>query len=525
LLQEKHPDLPVVAMFAAAVSVISFFYVLNRGWLLLYGDAVAHMNIARRVFDSLTPGFRQLGTVWLPLPHILTIPFVIPHRWWQSGIGGSVVSMAGFVLGTTGIYRLMKPVTSRVAATLAMLIFCLNPNLLYLQATAMTESLYLACFVWAAVFFSEFSVALREARVAEAKREMLACAGVLVAGMLTRYDGWFLAGVIGICVAWEIKNAPREVRKGVMRAFIQATLMVALTPILWLAYNYTVYRNPVEFATGPYSAKGIEARTSTAAGWHHPGYHHPGTAYRYFVKAAKLNMGPAPWHHILMIVAVLATLVGTMQSAIRPLLVLWTPLAFYSLSLAYGGVPIFIPVWWPFSLYNVRYGLQLLPALAVFFALGVAFVRHSPIGKRYSALLVSIAVLLVAIPYALTTRETPICLREAQVNAVTRDRFERALAAQLQQLPAGSKILIYTSEYVGALQKAGIPLRQTVNEANYDLWQIALNEPAKKADYVVAVDHDPVAAAVSQHPQGLVEIGKVNTEGKPPAIIYRSTEK
>jgi len=31
-----------------------------------------------------------------------------------------------------------------------------NPNLIYMQATAMTESLYLALFVWAASLFREF---------------------------------------------------------------------------------------------------------------------------------------------------------------------------------------------------------------------------------------------------------------------------------------------------------------------------------------------------------------------------------
>ena len=44
------------------------------------------------------------------------------------------------------------------------------------------------------------------------------------------------------------------------------------------------------------------------------------------------------------------------------LVMLGLPLFFYPLSMAYGGVPIFLPVWWPFSYYNVRYGLQLLPA-------------------------------------------------------------------------------------------------------------------------------------------------------------------
>ena len=48
----------------------------RHGALLNYGDAVAHLHIARRVFDSHRPGLSQLGSVWLPLPHLLMIPFV-----------------------------------------------------------------------------------------------------------------------------------------------------------------------------------------------------------------------------------------------------------------------------------------------------------------------------------------------------------------------------------------------------------------------------------------------------------------
>src|SRR5258708_17604225 len=85
----------LVAQIAAAVSMASFFYYLRHGDLLLYGDAVAHINIARRVFDSRTPGLLQLGTVWLPLPHLLMLPFLVSRWLWQTGIGGwstSVVS-------------------------------------------------------------------------------------------------------------------------------------------------------------------------------------------------------------------------------------------------------------------------------------------------------------------------------------------------------------------------------------------------------------------------------------------------
>ncbi|HEV8048202.1 MAG TPA: hypothetical protein VGP35_10740, partial [Terriglobales bacterium] len=75
----------LVAQFAACVAFISFAYYLQHSDLLLYGDAVAHINIARRVFDSRTPGLLQLGTVWLPLPHLLMLPFLISDAAWQSG--------------------------------------------------------------------------------------------------------------------------------------------------------------------------------------------------------------------------------------------------------------------------------------------------------------------------------------------------------------------------------------------------------------------------------------------------------
>src|ERR1700688_4852486 len=92
-------EVRLLAWLATCVSVFSFFSYLRYGDVLLYGDAVAHINIARRVFDSRTPGLLQLGTVWLPLPHLLMIPFLLSDGWWQSGIGGSIPSLMAFVLG------------------------------------------------------------------------------------------------------------------------------------------------------------------------------------------------------------------------------------------------------------------------------------------------------------------------------------------------------------------------------------------------------------------------------------------
>src|SRR5208282_1473527 len=200
----------LVAQLAACISFISFAYYFQHGDLLLYGDAVAHINIARRVFDSRTPGLLQLGTVWLPLPHLLMIPFLLSDSAWQSGIGGSIPSMIAYALGVAGIFRLVRSALSvnsqpdllaRIAAWLSALIYAANPNLIYLQITAMTESLYLAFFIWAVVYFSEFAQELsrKDTTARETSSSLMKCGLCLAAACLTRYDGWFLAAAM--CIA------------------------------------------------------------------------------------------------------------------------------------------------------------------------------------------------------------------------------------------------------------------------------------------------------------------------------------
>ncbi len=128
---------------------MSLAYCVRHGTLLLYGDAVAHLHIARRVFDSLTPGFRQLGSVWLPLPHILLLPFVWNMAWWRNGLAGACISIPSYVLGCAGMYRLARMWLSVPAAIVVVAFYGLNPGLLYMATTAMNEPLFLAEMIWA----------------------------------------------------------------------------------------------------------------------------------------------------------------------------------------------------------------------------------------------------------------------------------------------------------------------------------------------------------------------------------------
>ena len=110
--------------------------------------------------------------------------------------------------------------------------------------------------------------------------------------------------------------------------------------------------------------------------------------------------------------------------------------------------------------------------------------------------------------------------QEAVENSRTRIPFERTLANWLRMLPPGKTLLMYTSEHIGAVQRAGIPLRDIINEGDYYEWSAALKDPAAKADYVVALDGDAVAKAVAAHPQGLTLLEMICSTGQPCARVY-----
>jgi hypothetical protein len=540
-------EVRLLAWLATCVSVISFLYYFQRGDVLLYGDAIAHLNIARRVFDSKTPGLLQLGTVWLPLPHLLMIPFLLSEQMWQRGVGGSIPSMAAYVLGVTGIFRLVRGALSRgvepdgparVAAWTAAVVFAANPNLIYMQTTAMGEALYLALFLWAVLYLAEF--------VRGDGNALVKCGLCLAAACLTRYDGWFLAAAnVAVVVLLSALSGSRiPTIRAPRAAMMKFVLITAAAPSLWLAYNAIVYRNPLEFANGPYSAKAIERRTQNGSHPGHPGSGNPLLAGRYFLKSAEVNVAESEWlQRIWVLLAAAGAVWGVLgdrkldaspsshPALLLPLLLLLTPIPFYALSVAYGGVPIFIPPWWPFTHYNVRYGLQLLPAFAVGLAILVYGVMQSarwkPLARLASGL--SVCALLV-VSYAPLWRSGPVSLREAQINMRNRHQFETQLAVWLEKLPADSTLLMYLGDHVGAVQQAGIPLQHVINEGNHrtwrqpadpdGLWERALADPARYADYVVAFEGDTVWQAVqARRLETLVEI---HTTGQAPAILYRA---
>jgi hypothetical protein len=512
-----------ITLAAVLLSFVALLLSFSRGYLLLYGDAVAHLGIARRILDSRNPGLIQLGGVWLPLPHLLMLPFVQKLEWWQNGLAGAWPSLICYVAGVAGFYRLARHLLMPRWAIAATALYALNPNLLYLATTAMTEPLFLALLIWIALLTLECVAAIRAARHAVVARRLILVSVFILAAVYTRYDGWVLGATVW-CVLTLMLARHRDVWRKVARSFVFFTLLVIAGPISWLAYNQHFFHDPLDFIRGPYSASAIEKKTAAPGLEHYHGWHNPFWAFVYYTRTAQVDA--AFWETGFLVVA---AAIGGLILAIRrrlalPAILLWLPLPFYIYSVAYGSVPIFIPQLWPHSYYNSRYGMEMLPALALFAFVAVQWVegrlgQSQPLAKR---LMQPIVLLLIALNAVGMMYRTPLVLKEAINNSTTRVGFEGALARQLLALPKGSVILMYNSDHVGALQYAGIPLRQTINEGDYDSFRAALAAPAEHAAYVVAIAGDPVSTAVAAHPEGLTEMTILCTTGQPCARVYES---
>lgn len=522
-----------VALGAVVMAFLSLVVCYARGYVLLYGDAVAHLGIARRIFDSRNPGLAQLGGVWLPLPHLLMLPFIWRMDWWQNGIAGAWPSLLCYLLAVVGIYRLARRMLPVRWALVATAFFGLNPNLLYLSTTAMTEPLFLAELIWATLLTMECVDAVREGRRGQVASRLLVLGWVIVAAVYTRYDGWILGAAVWCVVTWSLIRRP-ELWKRVRVAFALFTILAVAAPLGWLAYNQRFFHDPLDFMRGPYSAAAIEKKTSPPGSRHYRGWHNPAWALLFYTRTAQVDA--AAWETGFgVMLAALAGLGLTLRrrQGLASLL-LWMPLPFYVYSVAYGSIPIFIPQLWPHSYYNARYGMELLPALAVFMAVATMWLetrligvwqtgseepRTSPMAARVMA---PVAFGLIAVNSLWMIYKIPLVLKEGIVNSTTRMALEQALADQLRLLPAAVPILMYNSDHIGALQDAGIPLKRTLNEGDYDSWMAALRDPARQAGYVVAIDGDPVSKAVAAHPEGLTELTVICTTGQPCARVYRS---
>ena len=183
-----------LAAVALASGMAAALYFGRAGLTLSHYDARGHLIVARRIFDSITPGWQQIGAVWLPLPHLLNALPVQFDTMYQTGWSAVALSVVSFTAAAVAMAALIHQMTgSRVGALTGAGVFIFNPNLLYLQATPMTEPLLIALLVCAVAWL---------VAALPAQRAVWPAGLLFALACLTRYEAWPVTAAAITAAAW-----------------------------------------------------------------------------------------------------------------------------------------------------------------------------------------------------------------------------------------------------------------------------------------------------------------------------------
>ena len=444
---------------AALVTVfgaIAAIYYSQLGLSLAHYDARAHLVVARRVFDSLTPGWQQVGAVWLPLPHLLNaLPVQIDwlYRTGSSAIAISVLSMA---LASWSIARLIRHATGSIAGGIAAsALLMLNPDVLYLQSTPMTEPLLFGTTFLAVAMIAEWTVTLPPG-------SKLAGASI-IAAILTRYEAFPIVAT-AIVLAFVVL-----VRRGLPLA---DALRKIRGLVLWPLWALAAFVVNSKVSVGSFFVSGgFFVAENPALG-------HPWLAWTQVWEGLVRLTGPAiPWLAVASAIAIVASTFrwkidsvrSTRSSDVLVIVLALAAAAMLPLYAYFNGHPV-----------RIRYDVPLVAACAALIGAGIALLP-----RKLQAIAAALVIALSLWQRAPFDLHAPVVV-ESQREAPNQEG-RRAVTAYLAQHWDGQPILMSMGSlghYMHDLSLAGFGVRDFLHEGNGEIWKYAVAHPAPVAEWI-----------------------------------------
>jgi hypothetical protein len=499
----------LIAGGAGVIGLTAALLYARAGLTLSHYDAKAHLVVARRIFDSLTPGWEQIGAVWLPLPHLLNAIPVQVDAWYRSGASGVAISLAAFVLAAYAAARLVLGATaSRAAAAAAVAAFALNPNLLYLQSTPMTEPLLIGLSLLGIALLHDWLESQDPARARQAGIALaLAC--------LTRYEAWAITGAaiaLAAVALWSqpdgnegsLTDSPSPVPSvGSGWRVARAVSRVAIYPVAAVVLFLLLSRATIGewFVTGGFFVpdnfvQGKPLLVAVQVGW---GLRRLSGAG--LLVAAALGAGLVLWR------------AASSRGAAAPLIVTFAPAA-AALLPAYAflnGHP-----------FRIRYMVPLIVASAVCAGIGVGLLRR---GRLTAA----VALVLVTAAQSRPWDQNAPMITEARWDGPWSTR-RQAVTACLGPRDARDKILISMgslAHYMQETSKVGLRIADFIHEGNGSFWTEALMHPERHAGWILIEEQaeggDVLAARARTIPSFLERFDRV-CEGGGVALYRRHAD-
>jgi hypothetical protein len=387
LVEEPHRPLPRardlligpvgVALVVAVAGLVAAVWSSQQDLLLAYADARSHLTIARRLIDGSNRGFVQIGTVWLPLQHLVAVPLVAVRSLWASGWAAVPLGLACLVVEALGVYGIVYTlVRSRLGAWTAALLATLPPAVLYLHTTALTEPVLYAAVVATTYALTRWAV---RAKPASGGEIAVLCGAPALAAALARYDGWAFVLTGSLFVAWVAWARWRRFGYA-WRATRHFAVLPALGGAWWLWFNWVNYGDPLEFQRGAYSAQAqqqVLARLGLL-----PDQHDLLRSLQTYGSGVVRSAG---W--VLLAAGLVGMAVWLVRSRTRfwglaPWLLVVVPTGFYVLSLYTGQIAMRVEHTAGQGLFNLRYGAAVVAGLGVFAGLLVAAIEGHGLRTR-----------------------------------------------------------------------------------------------------------------------------------------------
>ena len=468
----------VLTFIVGVLGVITSTYLFATNNLLLYGDAESHLNIAKRIVDSLTPGFAQLGGIWLPLPHLLLLPFVIFDPLWRSGLAGSIVGGISYIIAAIFVFKIIFLITkNRIASYAGFFVFATNPNILYLQSTALGELTLIAFFVLSVYYF------LKYLHNCSSLPPLILSAFFGFCATLSRYDGWFLVLFESFCLItfFVIKRKKYSQMEGILILF---STLAFFGIFLWFLWDGLILHDPFYFTNSPFSAK------SQQKGWLERGqlvtYKNLPLSTIYYSDATARNIG--------FIITgldltglLLFVFTKNYPHKIYTILLLGFPFIFYIITLYLGQSIILLPDVTPknftWHLFNARYGVIMIPFSAFF--IGVLFTKKNYLFNIFLLIMIGIQL------FSFYNGTESVITYEDGKNGLS---AMKQPDAQVWMAHHYDKGLVLLDDYARTISiiKSNIPLQNVIYVGNHPYWEKALKDPQQHVTWVVLQKNDTV---------------------------------
>ncbi len=448
----------------------SYIYYYYNGLGLAYNDARSHLDIGRRVVEGLKPGIAQLGSVWLPLPHILMIPTIWNDFMWHSGLSGAIVSMISFVAIGVIIYLFLKQLEVGLLGRLfGVLVFVLNVNVLYLQSTAMTELLLMVTMTAGVYYLTLWAKT-------DKVLPLIKAAFFIMLSTVTRYDGWFLLIIAALIIAYTVfrKKGYQETEGKVVLFLTMAGLGIGL----WFLWNLLIFGDPLYFAFGPYSARSQQVQLEQAGDL--PTKHNLLLSISIYLYALVYNSYVYPV--ILGVGGMFVLWRSKLTHEVKvSLIALLAPLFFNIVALYLGHSVLFIQGISGKTWFNVRYGIMMLPTIAI----GAGFLVHKVKDFRF----VLIGLYLFTIFFAFANNDA-VTIDDARVGSSQKNVSEISNWLNQNAFDKKGFILIAAASHDAIIFSSGLPMKRFIHEGTGAYWESATVAPDRWARWIVMRTHD-----------------------------------